>query len=216
MSVLCPRDVRALAPFRAPQGHLLQRCGACRGLWLPAAVVAGLLGHAPDAKALAGKGSRPAFAALCCPDDGSGMRALHHRGVEIDVCQRCGGVWLDAGELERILASEREDEDEDDWSDLGDVVEEIDFSPRRRSLDGGPRDSSAVAAKAGVAEPPPVELELAPVEPLGETGSSTVLDALTSAPVASDGGLAEAASGVGDALGAVFEFVGEALSSLSP
>lgn len=215
MSVLCPRDVRALAPFRAPQGHLLQRCGSCRGLWLPATVVAGLIGHAPDMQALAGKSSRPAFAALCCPDDGSGMRALHHRGVEIDICQRCSGVWLDAGELERILAPDQ-DEDGDDWSDLGDVLDEIDFSPRRRGLDGGSRDASAVSAKACAAEPPPLELELTPAETLGDAGSSGLLDAMASAPVETGGGLVEAAAGVGDALGAVFEFVGEALSSLSP
>ncbi|MFN7139600.1 MAG: zf-TFIIB domain-containing protein, partial [Limisphaerales bacterium] len=31
------------------------------------------------------------------------MVAIHHRGVEIDLCTGCGGVWLDRGELERIL-----------------------------------------------------------------------------------------------------------------
>jgi Zn-finger nucleic acid-binding protein len=27
-----------------------------------------------------------------------------HAGVELDICPRCRGVWLDRGELERLLA----------------------------------------------------------------------------------------------------------------
>jgi hypothetical protein len=32
---------------------------------------------------------------------------VHHRGVEVDFCTACGGVWLDHGELERILRSNK-------------------------------------------------------------------------------------------------------------
>jgi len=31
------------------------------------------------------------------------MVALTYKGVEIDVCPSCHGVWLDPGELEKIL-----------------------------------------------------------------------------------------------------------------
>lgn len=31
---------------------------------------------------------------------------VHHRGgIEIDVCPRCRGVWLDRGELDRLAAA---------------------------------------------------------------------------------------------------------------
>ena len=33
-------------------------------------------------------------------------------GVTVDVCDRCRGVWLDRGELEKLLAALREGEQE--------------------------------------------------------------------------------------------------------
>lgn len=50
--------------------------------------------------------------ALASPIDGAPMRKERRYGVEIDVCARSGGVWLDKGELERIIdmiRSEAED-----------------------------------------------------------------------------------------------------------
>lgn len=38
------------------------------------------------------------------PIDGSPMRQVNRHGVEIDVCPTSGGVWLDRGELEKIIA----------------------------------------------------------------------------------------------------------------
>ena len=40
---------------------------------------------------------------LECPADRSQLAATRYRGVEIDICRHCQGIWLDAGELERIL-----------------------------------------------------------------------------------------------------------------
>ena len=34
-------------------------------------------------------------------------------GVTIDVCRECRGMWLDRGELERLIARERRDYDDD-------------------------------------------------------------------------------------------------------
>ena len=41
---------------------------------------------------------------LLCPNCQVGMREVERRGVLIDVCPQCGGVWLDKGELEKLLA----------------------------------------------------------------------------------------------------------------
>lgn len=38
------------------------------------------------------------------PVDGEPMRKVRRYGVEMDICTRTGGVWLDPGELERIIA----------------------------------------------------------------------------------------------------------------
>ncbi len=45
---------------------------------------------------------------LLCPSCGVGMREVERRGVLLDVCPQCGGVWLDRGELEKLLAEARE------------------------------------------------------------------------------------------------------------
>jgi Zn-finger nucleic acid-binding protein len=45
---------------------------------------------------------------LLCPNCGVGMREVERRGVVLDVCPQCGGVWLDKGELEKLLSQARE------------------------------------------------------------------------------------------------------------
>ena len=49
---------------------------------------------------------------IMSPIDGVPMRKLSRYGVEIDVCTRTGGVWLDKGELEKIVHLVRDDSDE--------------------------------------------------------------------------------------------------------
>lgn len=39
-----------------------------------------------------------------CPKCGMDLQVLKRGDVEIDSCFNCNGVWLDAGELERIMA----------------------------------------------------------------------------------------------------------------
>ena len=41
---------------------------------------------------------------LTSPIDGSPMRQIHRFGIEIDVCPTSGGIWLDKGELEKLLS----------------------------------------------------------------------------------------------------------------
>jgi Zn-finger nucleic acid-binding protein len=38
-----------------------------------------------------------------CPIDGSQLVMSERSGVEIDYCPQCRGVWLDRGELDKIL-----------------------------------------------------------------------------------------------------------------
>jgi uncharacterized protein len=59
---------------------------------------------------------------LTCPNDGAGMQEVNRNGVLIDVCPQCRGVWLDRGELEKLLSymqdeqgSYRTDERRDDY-----------------------------------------------------------------------------------------------------
>jgi Zn-finger nucleic acid-binding protein len=47
-----------------------------------------------------------------CPKDGTALREREKGDVIIDICPNCHGVWLDAGELEKL--SEREQRYYDD------------------------------------------------------------------------------------------------------
>ncbi|MBB2924347.1 zf-TFIIB domain-containing protein [Cellulomonas cellasea] len=38
-----------------------------------------------------------------CPIDGADLVMSERQGVEIDYCPQCRGVWLDRGELDKIL-----------------------------------------------------------------------------------------------------------------
>lgn len=43
-----------------------------------------------------------------CPNDGSRLVEVERADVLIDACPTCRGVWLDRGELDKILVRERE------------------------------------------------------------------------------------------------------------
>ena len=42
---------------------------------------------------------------LMCPNDNAAMQTVDRAGVQFDMCPTCRGVWLDRGELEKLMAS---------------------------------------------------------------------------------------------------------------
>ena len=38
-----------------------------------------------------------------CPNDATTLAMTERQGVEIDYCPKCRGVWLDRGELDKIV-----------------------------------------------------------------------------------------------------------------
>ena len=40
---------------------------------------------------------------MICPIDGTSLVMADRSGVEIDYCPKCRGVWLDRGELDKII-----------------------------------------------------------------------------------------------------------------
>jgi Zn-finger nucleic acid-binding protein len=42
---------------------------------------------------------------LMCPNDNAAMQTLERGGVQFDMCPNCRGVWLDRGELEKLMES---------------------------------------------------------------------------------------------------------------
>lgn len=58
-----------------------------------------------------------------CPVDGAVLEMSERQGVEVDYCPTCRGVWLDRGELDKIIdrseswsppVEGRRDRDDDD------------------------------------------------------------------------------------------------------
>ncbi len=81
----------------------LDRCGSCRGLWLDGGELAALLGTPADLPP--GGTGRPTDRS--CPRCGVPLAERRYRRdseVLVDACGRCGGVFLDKGELPRIEA----------------------------------------------------------------------------------------------------------------
>ena len=69
-----------------------------------------------------------------CPVDGTTLAMTDRQGVEIDYCPQCRGVWLDRGELDKLIERDaaapapapvpsrtrnHHDDDNDDWVPLG-------------------------------------------------------------------------------------------------
>ena len=42
-----------------------------------------------------------------CPKDGYDLSSSMYHGVQIETCEHCGGMWLDAGELDAVAHEER-------------------------------------------------------------------------------------------------------------
>jgi Zn-finger nucleic acid-binding protein len=40
-----------------------------------------------------------------CPRCGAALNERRQVGVQVDVCTRCRGLWLDRGELEKLVAT---------------------------------------------------------------------------------------------------------------
>lgn len=55
----------------------------------------------------AGQPAADAEAARACPVDGAAMVSERRSNVVVDQCPSCRGVWLDACELDRIVAATR-------------------------------------------------------------------------------------------------------------
>ena len=46
---------------------------------------------------------------LMCPNDNAAMQTMERAGVQFDMCPTCRGVWLDRGELEKLMAAANEE-----------------------------------------------------------------------------------------------------------
>ena len=60
---------------------------------------------------------------MICPKCGQDMREQERSGILVDICPGCRGVWLDRGELDKIIAEENRSDDDEDDDDQDDEFE---------------------------------------------------------------------------------------------
>ena len=72
-----------------------------------------------------------------CPVDGAGLVISERSNIEIDYCPQCRGVWLDYGELEKILDGNRRSYDRS--HDSHDKHQSYDYEERRRDTESSGR-----------------------------------------------------------------------------
>ena len=70
-----------------------------------------------------------------CPNDGATLLLTSRRDVEIDYCPTCRGVWLDRGELDKLI--ERDEHRRMDFDDDDDHDQHGRFRPRPKKKKKG-------------------------------------------------------------------------------
>lgn len=94
--ILCPRDANELVEHSDTTLPVLH-CNACTG-----AFIRGLPIH--DFQSNGARQRREEWdREIVCPEHKEKMDSLTVKGVTIDICAKCGGVWLDGGEIEALL-----------------------------------------------------------------------------------------------------------------
>lgn len=102
MPRLCPRDKTALREQRTARVNV-DVCPQCHGTFLDGIELKRVIGDHGLALALADARGEKASPILC-PACGEPMYLDLVGDVELDHCRNCLGVWLDAGEVERLAA----------------------------------------------------------------------------------------------------------------
>ena len=108
MSMNCPRciDVKLIDRLAESESGVY-RCGNCSGNWMDYASVES---HLVASDKMAASACRSIWdlkteisPILRCPLCQSGLHFFVYRGVELDYCMQCRGLWFDALEMENFL-----------------------------------------------------------------------------------------------------------------
>jgi Zn-finger nucleic acid-binding protein len=177
----CPRDAGALGWHEANRLKCRQ-CETCKGIFVDRNALIGLLPTTDPSKSLQ---ALPDSGLACC-GCGQSLRKLVHRGAEVDVCAACRGVWLDAGEWERIAKP----------SSRGSQFGRTAVMAGAAAAAGGAAAVAAASAKSAASLPPAGQESL--VSQVGSGIADVVGD------VAVEGAIEVVFSFVGDAIGSLF------------
>ncbi len=103
----CPQDWAALNKETRHSFHRnveVDVCPKCQGLFLDKNEVQALTGSHRLHEILTKYTGLNSNVQILCPNCGGLMEAEDAGNVRVDVCLDCFGVWMDAGELEKLAA----------------------------------------------------------------------------------------------------------------
>lgn len=112
----CPKCGEALEPLQIERTNL-EQCPACQGLWVGRAALLELRDTSPSAHPLLAATPAPQadpaegeLEGRSCARCGQHMSTYHYRGgqTKVESCKRCDQLFLDPGELGRILKEWRD------------------------------------------------------------------------------------------------------------
>ncbi|MCD6097785.1 zf-TFIIB domain-containing protein [bacterium] len=102
----CPRCGGGFA-FEKHDGKTILRCNNCRGIWIDSSTLSQIVEEReldfPDEEVTESSVEK---GEICCPVCGKAMQRVNYSystGIIIDRCPDGHGVWLDAGELKKIV-----------------------------------------------------------------------------------------------------------------
>lgn len=95
----CPRDHQLLASNDLP-GYRYYSCESCGGSWLPGAVLDRVLSDRGVGELTALQSA--SVGEVVCADCQTLCDSIVIRECRLDRCPTCRGVWLDAGEAQRV------------------------------------------------------------------------------------------------------------------
>lgn len=139
MKIECPRcwvecDRKEIDVFGP--NIFIDICPKCKGLWLDKGELGKLLKDRKITDFLTKHIGTQSKSELICPRCGSLMDFERAEDVEVDVCLRCHGVWLDANELERLREKSEEGYEGDELAKAVERWEELDAKQRDASMRG--------------------------------------------------------------------------------
>jgi uncharacterized protein len=85
------------------------------------------------------------MALISSPIDGAPMRQIYRYGIEFDVCPTSGGIWLDKGELEKLIALVKEEVLHENGGSRERYRDDDDDDDRGRSRQNGGRRKSLLS-----------------------------------------------------------------------
>jgi membrane associated rhomboid family serine protease len=104
MSLVCPKCYSDMGPV-LHQGVTVDVCTRCKGLWLDPGELAALRGADQDVPAERIQETHPDPTSYICPRCEGGFETFEYvrgTGLYVDRCKNCHGIWLDAGELQKV------------------------------------------------------------------------------------------------------------------